>query len=88
MQFTVSLQWGAYRAIGASSINVAVEGCSTSSEAIDKAIAICKPLREDAPSHVSADHYTFERAKPKQVGNGTTTDAQQAIGPSPNDLDD
>lgn len=62
---------------GVTSIGLTVEGCSTSSEAIEKAIAMVRPLREDQPRTVSANLEKFEREKPLKVGSGQTADAEQ-----------
>ena len=75
VQFNVTLSWSwgsSYRVIGVRSAQVMVEGCSTSAEAITKAIEMCKPLREDPPTNVSATVDTFTRRIPKKIGSGST----------------
>lgn len=72
VQFGVDLSWGDWRAEGVSRVHVVVEGCATSSEAIDKAITMCKPLRTDQPRSVSASAETFERRKPRQLATAHT----------------
>ena len=65
--FRVSLSYGAWRATGVTSVNVVVDGVDTSSQAIDKAIAMVKVLREDKPSQVSATMDSYEREIPRQI---------------------
>ena len=64
VSFTVTLTWDNWRSQGVRSVTVGIEGCSTSSEAIEKAIATVKPLREDAPKNASSSCDTWEREKP------------------------
>lgn len=65
--FSVNLNWGGYRETGVTSVNIHVDGVSTSSEAIDKAIGMVKVLREDYPRSVSASMDSYEREIPKAL---------------------
>lgn len=72
VHFKITLNWDQWHTPGINAVDVTVEGCTTSSQAIDKAIEIVRPLREDRPKRVSAQLEEFERPIPKQVGNGST----------------
>lgn len=67
VQFSVSLDWDLWHAEGVRSVQVNVHGCSTSSEAITKALAIVRPLREDPPKRVNASMEEFTRDIPEAL---------------------
>ena len=65
--FRVSLSYGGWRSTGVTSVTLVVDGVDTSSQAIDKAIAMVKVLREDKPSQVTATMDSYEREIPRQI---------------------
>mgnify|MGYP001571602336 CR=1 FL=1 len=67
VSFSVSLSWNEWRQPGVSSVNIRVQGCTTSTEAIEEALRMVKVLREDAPRQVTATAETWEQPKPKQL---------------------
>lgn len=72
--FRVTLSWNDWRSIGVTQVTVYVEGCTTSSEAIEKARKIVEPIRSDHPKTTNAQLEEWERDIPQKIGTGTTAD--------------
>src|SRR5258706_115393 len=78
-QFKVDMKWGheyygseSVMPVGLLNVSIVVEGVATSTQAIEKAKEILKPVREDEPRETKAELRKSKRRLPKKIGEGST----------------
>ena len=77
-QFLVEMKWcpeyygNVIMPTGLNRATIVIEGVATSTQAIEKAKAILKSVREDEPRETKAELKTAKRRIPKSIGSGST----------------